>query len=46
MGRPELVKTWEKFENKKTAKEQELLNETELAAKLKIISKKLEVRQV
>ncbi|KXJ28381.1 actin cytoskeleton-regulatory complex protein sla1 [Exaiptasia diaphana] len=42
LGRPELVKTWEKFENKKTAKEKENSSETELATKLKTISKKLE----
>ncbi|EDO40431.1 predicted protein [Nematostella vectensis] len=42
LGRPELVKTWEKFESKKTAKEMESLNESELSAKLKTISKKLE----
>jgi len=46
LGRPELVKTWEKFENKKTAKEKEHSSETELATKLKTISKKLEVSSV
>ena len=46
LGRPELVKTWEKFESKKSQKEQNLKEterSSELSNKLKVISDKLEV---
>lgn len=45
LGRPELVKTWEKFEQKKSVKaEKEKNSDSELESRFRSISQKQEVR--
>ena len=45
LGRPELVKTWEKFEQKKSVKaEKEKVPDSELESRFRSISQKQEVR--
>lgn len=47
LGRPELVKTWEKFEQKKSVKaEKEKVPDSELESRFRSISQKQEVRIV